>query len=162
MSSIPIKTSKKDKKLFSNIMKPARNIIHDKSFCKLKLRNKNLWITGKRNQLEKFIHEAIGDDPSYVYNKDSSNLWINYKKQPFIIFRIFDRLNVFDTIKNIRLAGSNHIKTVQDGRSFIKLNPNDYHCIILSCYTPKEYCNGPSFIPIEYCDVINKYDILTL
>lgn len=162
MPSTSIKSSKKNKKVFSNNMKPARNIIDDKSFCKLKLRNKNLWITGKKSQLEEFIHKAIGDDPSYIYIKDSSNSWDNYKKQPFVIFHIFDKTNVFDTIKNIRLAGSNHIKTVRDGHSYIKLNPNDYHCIILSCYTPKDYCNSGHSVPLEYCDVINKYDTLIL
>lgn len=132
-----------------NFMKPAKNpsVRGYKSHecyepCKMNTKDKNLWITGTKEKLEKFIKNAIGDDKYQVYNKGNGELWNGYYNQPFIVFRIYDKRHRNENIYQIRRAGEWGVVPVSTSGHGRYLYPDLYHAIVLSTMTPKEYCEG--------------------
>ena len=106
--------------------------------CKMNVKDKNLWITGTKEQCEDFIKNAIGDDETVVYNKNKFH-WTGYFGQPFIVIRLYSkaqRAKKFYTLKSLGdWTGCN----IEKQKSLHSLSPNLYHCIILSTFTLQEY-----------------------
>ena len=119
--------------------------------CKMNTKDKNLWITGTKEQCENFLKLALGkneyDDyncyrPEYVYDKDDTGYWDGYDDQPFIVFRNYNKQKRTTKIREMRAAGGYTKRTINIRWSSGTLNPDLYHCIILSTFTPEEYCKG--------------------
>ena len=122
-----------------NLMKPKKKDSFTKyGYSKIK----NLWITGTKEKLETFIQNAIGNEWVNVYNKDNSDYWDNYYGQPFIVFRLYNKKNRMTMIQNMKIAGEEFDTPVNVRYSIGVLNPELYHCIVLSIYSKEEYCKG--------------------
>ena len=151
-----------------NFMKPERNKeeFDDHTLglpCKMNTKDKNLWITGKREKLETFIYNAIGNDWIHVYNKDNTQYWDEYYGQPFIVFRLYDKKNRNTVIEQIRTAGDwdKRILGIRHSNGRI-LNPDLFHCIVLSIYTPQEYTKGTCWEKIYANGIDWRYDELKI
>lgn len=109
--------------------------------CIMNTKDKNLWITGTKEQCEKFIKDAIGDDKYLVYNKNKFH-WNNYFGQPFIVLRVYNKSQRAKRVYTLRRLGDWAGFFIEKQKSFHELSPNLYHCIVLSTFSPKEYCKG--------------------
>ena len=138
-----------------NYMKPAKNPMSRgygeqeiRKACKMNTKDKNLWIVGSKDKLEKFVYDSLGTDRYHVYNKNNTDYWNGYHNQPFIIFRLYNRENRECAIYQIRKAGEYDPVPICTCNSGKFLYPDLYHVIVLSTMTPEEYCE----------DMINKED----
>lgn len=145
--------------LFKPFLLKIRCVPYTKADCKAKMysKDKNLWITGTKDQLENFIYKAIGDSWAQVY--DNNNHHKKYFGQPFIVTRLYDKRKAFDKIYELRELGDwsprwrahvNFDKTV---------HPDLFHSIVLSTYTMEEYCKD---YPREVGGLKWRYDELNL
>lgn len=107
---------------------------------------KNLWITGKKDQLEDFVNQAIGTDPLQVYNIGST--WDGYAGQSMIVARLYQKRNMQDRIYHLKAIGDS-VDRGAHTRSGVLLYSelfgipvNSYHCIVLSTMTPEEACEN--------------------
>ena len=139
--------------------------------CKMNTKDKNLWIVGTKEQCENFLKLALGknkynDENCYdslrVYNKDDTNYWDGYEGQPFIIFRNYNKQKRALKVREMRLAGEWGHQTINIRWSSGMLDPDLYHCIVLSNYTPEEYCKGMDHYDDEVGGLKWRYDILQL
>lgn len=149
-----------------NFIKPDRNVEDMRintsiTTCKMNTKNKNLWITGTKDKLINFIHNAIDDQPTHVFYRTSKDSWIHYHDQPFIIYCLYDKKNRQNIIREIRQVGEWCPRKV--GRNFNhEINPDLYHCIILSIFTPEDYCNGLKYKDNLIGGLKWRYDTLVL
>ena len=162
------------KKIHANFMKPARNVEDIRLVpkpCKMNTKDKNLWITGTKEQCEKFLKLALGknkygDDncyrSEYVYDKDDTGYWDGYDDQPFIVFRNYNRQKRTTKIREMRAAGDHGIRAINIRWSSGTLNPDLYHCIVLSTFTPEEYCKGMDHETDEIEGLKWRFDTLKL
>lgn len=134
-------------------------------------REKNIWITGSKEQLEMFIDRAVGTDPSRVYN--FNKYWDGYAGQPVIVVRLYRRYNMDQRIARIKELGefvpigadtSKGRLLYADLQNHGFLNPMKYHCIILSTMTPEEACKDldPRFKHHDLTGLKWRYDVMTL
>lgn len=171
--SIELNTVKKARK---NFMKPDRNkdvpldelfkpfllknrydVSYTNSDAKMYSKDKNLWIIGTKDQLEKFIYKAIGDSWPQVY--DNNNHHIKYIGQPFIVTRLYDKRKAHDKIYELRELGD-HFPRWRGHVNFDKpIHPDLFHSIVLSTYTMEEYCKD---YPRELDGLKWRYDELNL
>ena len=166
-----INTIKEARKKF---MKPARNVEDIRLGlrpCKMNTKDKNLWITGTREQCENFLKLALGKNEygdyncyrsEYVYDKDDTGYWDGYDEQPFIVFRNYNKQKRTTKIREMRAAGDWSISPINIRWSSGMLNPDLYHCIILSTFTPEEYCKGMAHESDEVGGLKWRYDELKL
>ena len=150
-----------------NFMKPERNKEefdnnNSKNQCKMNTKDKNLWITGTKEKLETFIQNAIGDNWVHVYNKDNTQYWDEYYGQPFVVFRLYDKKNRNTVIEQIRTAGDWNKRIIGIRHSSKTLNPDLFHCIVLSIYTPQEYTKGTCWEKIYSNGIDWRYDELKI
>ena len=155
----------KFKKIHANFMKPDRNVEDMRinrtiTACKMNTKDKNLWIIGTRDKLNKFILNTIGTSPTHLFYRTVKDSWYFYHDQPFIIYGIFDKRNREETIKEIRQVGEWSPRNV--GRVFKEINPDLYHCIVISTFTPEEYCKGMDHENDEIGGLKWRYDTLQL
>ena len=147
-----------------NFMKPARNVedirlVHKP--CKMNTKDKNLWITGTKEKVREFFHNAVDDHPIHVFYRIDKDSWSHYHDQPFIVYLLYDKKNRKDIIRELRRVGEYSPRKV--GRGFThEINPDLYHCIILSTFTPEEYCKGMDHEDIEVGGLKWRYDELNL
>lgn len=141
------------------LVKSRYGFPYTKRNCAAKMysNDKNLWIIGTEEQLEDFIHKAIGNSWTHVYNNDNKHK--KYFGQPFIVTRLYDKRKAFDKIYELRELGDwsprwrahvNFDKTV---------HPDLFHSIVLSTYTMDEYCKD---YPREVGGLKWRYDELKL
>lgn len=152
-----------------NFMKPAKNLsvrgyklCENCGPCKMNTKDKNLWITGTKEKLEKFIQDAIGDDEYQVYNKKNGKLWNGYFNQPFIVFRIYDKRHRNENVYEIRCAGDWGPRVISTSGHGKYLYPDLFHAIVLSTMTPKEYCEGMLKGDDEAGGIEWRYDVLQI
>lgn len=151
------------KKYRKNFMKPLKNSTFEHELtCRMNTKDKNLWIIGTEKKLEQFIYNAIGDSWLHIYNKDNSQYWDGYMNQPFIVFRLYHKRNRRQKIVQLKEAGDWCPTVVNVRWSSGELNPNSYHCIILSIFTPEEYCKGLYNEENEIKSLKWRYDELKL
>lgn len=129
--------------------------------CKMNTKDKNLWIVGSKEQCEEFIQKALGNDPTYVYNK-TQYYWNNYFGQPFIVFRVYNKSRRDKRICTLRGIGDWIGYGIEKQKSSYNLSADLYHCIILSIYSPNEYCRGMKYFDDEIRGLEWRYDILDL
>lgn len=142
-----------------NFMKPKKkDSVTKYGYSKIK----NLWITGTKEKLETFIQNAIGNEWVHVYNKDNSDYWDNYYGQPFIVFRLYDKKNRMTMIQNMKRAGEEFYTPVNVRHSSGVLDPELYHCIVLSIYSKEEYCKGTEYEKHDIGGLDWRYDDLKL
>ena len=164
----PAIPEEREKKQLDWLLPPAYNdydlswTIEDSKF-RMNTKDKNLWITGTKEQCEKFIKDAIGDDKTIVYNKKKF-YWNNYFGQPFIVFRIYNKNQYYKKLHTLKQIGDWSGCTIEKQKSSHKLGSNLYHCIVLSTYTIKEFCKG--VLHYEYENDIGslewRFDVLDL
>ena len=142
------------KKARTNFMKPTK-------LWRMQAKDKNLWVTGSESKLEEFIKNSIGSSWIHVYNKANDRLWNDYDNQPFVVMRVFDKKHKKHVARYIINAGDEYVKPVETNDKDIILDPNEYHCIVLSNFTPEEYCKG---LNMEYYlePIKRRYDTLKL
>lgn len=148
------------KKARANFMKPSKKVI-DGRIHRMQAKDKNLWIIGSENKLEEFIKSTIGDSWKHVYNKTNDRYWNDYDDQPFVVMRIFDKKDRKDVVRQIINAGDDYVKPVETYYKDIILDPNEYHCIVLSKFTPEEYCEGLEK-QFNLKSIKRRYDTLNL
>lgn len=109
-------------------------------------REKNLWITGKKEQLETFIKQAVGTDPLQVFNICST--WDGYAGQPVIIARLYQKRNMQNRIYHLKALGDSVDRGAHTRNGVLLYSElfgipvNSYHCIVLSTMTPEEACEN--------------------
>ena len=142
------------KKARSNFMKPTK-------LWRMHAKDKNLWVIGSESKLEEFIKNSIGNSWEHVYNKTNDRFWNDYDDQPFVVMRIFDKKHKQHIARYIINAGDEYVKPVETKDKDIILDPNRYHCIVLSNFTPEEYCED---LKMEYYlePIKRRYDTLKL
>lgn len=157
-----------------NFMKPDKNVEDIRlvyKSCKMNTKDKNLWITGTKEQCENFLKLALGKNeygdyncyrPWYVYDKDDTEYWDHYKDQPFIVFRNYNKQKRSTKIREIKAAGGYTTRTINIRWSSGLLNPDLYHCIVLSTFTPEEYCKGMDNESNVVASLKWRYDTLVL
>lgn len=127
------------------------------SAAKMYSKDKNLWITGTKEQLENFIKNTIGDDLVHVFDKDKYR-WNEYFGQPFIITRLYDRKKRQEKLSRLRALGDWLQRPIEKS-CYCLLHPDLFHCIVLSIYTMEEYCKD---YPQEVGGLKWRYDELKL
>lgn len=131
--------------------------------CEMNTKEKNLWIIGEARELERFVYKAIG--PEFwrrVYVKNEGKNWDEYEGQPFILFRLYSLKNRPELIEHMQIAGDHVPHRVQTQWGNEDLVPDLYHTIVLSNYTPKEYCKGLKESERKASSLEWRYDILYL
>lgn len=114
------------------------------------MRNKNIWIVGDKEQLERFITVSLGYDSNCVYDLAGMKHWEGYYGQPFVVYRLYNRRNIEDRLYDIKNLGGSLSKEVITSHGkpawYIKENrpveTNEYHVVILSTFTPDEVCKN--------------------
>lgn len=159
------------KKYRKNFMKPDRNkdtplqnlfyepYTTEISMAKMYSDKKNLWIIGTKDQLEKFINDAIGNCPYQIYN---NNHRVKYLGQPFIVTRLYNRQKRCDRIYELKQLGDWHPRWRAHTNSNIIIHPDLFHSIVLSTFTPEEYCKGMIYGDTEINGLKWRYDFLNL
>ena len=145
--------------LFKPFLLKKRSFSYTKANCKAKMysNDKNLWIIGTEEQLEDFIHKAIGNSWTHVYNNDNKHK--KYFGQPFIVTRLYDKQKVHDKIYELRELGD-WCPSWRAHVNFDKtIHPDLFHSIVLSTYTMEDYCKD---YPREVGGLKWRYDELNL
>ena len=152
------------KKIHANFMKPARNVEEIRSVhkpCKMNTKDKNLWISGDKEKVREFFHNAVDDHPIHVFYRCAKWSWSHYHDQPFIVYPLYDKKNRQDIISELRRVGEWSPRNVGKDYKY-EINPDCYHCIVLSTFTPEEYCKGMDHEDIEVGGLKWRYDTLQL
>lgn len=131
-------------------------------------KEKNLWVIGKKQQLEEFIKNAVGDDPALVYNWQS--YWAGYVGQPIVVNRIYVRNNMDKRMTNLRqISGLKPMDGITRRGKLLYatlnggyIDPKSYHLIVLSTYTPEQVCKVTEFKDYNLDSLKQSYDELKL
>ena len=102
-----------------------------------------------------------------------NSYWNGYRGQPIVLFMLFDMNNREIKLDQLKKAGSHSFPIVDDflfdeDDNYKTIRYKDclitdlFHSIVITKYTPEEYCQGVKRSRIRIREIRNKYDILDL